>query len=145
MSSSDRRMLRATAAEVCIVPRGGRKADRERARAGADRVAGTRPSHALQDYAADYEQPAYGTFTRKLTTPDPATLSRLAGTYRTPDGFPVPVVLKENESLYLAVAGQPEEQPPDRHLLSLHSFAHHFGLCYTGGREGKRCDTQSPY
>jgi CubicO group peptidase (beta-lactamase class C family) len=32
-----------------------------RARAGADRVVGTRPSHGLQDYAADYEHPAYGT------------------------------------------------------------------------------------
>jgi len=31
-----------------------------RAKAGADRVPNTKPSHALADYAADYENPAYG-------------------------------------------------------------------------------------
>ena len=31
-----------------------------RAKAGADRVANTKPSHALADYAAEYENPAYG-------------------------------------------------------------------------------------
>jgi hypothetical protein len=31
-----------------------------RAKAGADRVANTKPSHALSDYAAEYENPAYG-------------------------------------------------------------------------------------
>src|SRR5258707_3024855 len=31
-----------------------------RAKAGADRVPNTRPSHALTDYAAEYENPAYG-------------------------------------------------------------------------------------
>lgn len=39
----------------------GKKASTEaRAKAGADRVAGTRPSHSLSDYAGDYEHPAYG-------------------------------------------------------------------------------------
>lgn len=32
-----------------------------RAKAGGDRVPNTKPSHALADYAADYEHPAYGT------------------------------------------------------------------------------------
>jgi hypothetical protein len=31
-----------------------------RAKAGADRVPNTKPSHALADYAAEYENPAYG-------------------------------------------------------------------------------------
>ena len=31
-----------------------------RAKAGADRVTNTKPSHALADYAAEYESPAYG-------------------------------------------------------------------------------------
>jgi hypothetical protein len=31
-----------------------------RAKAGADRVAGTKPSHALGDYVGEYESPAYG-------------------------------------------------------------------------------------
>jgi CubicO group peptidase (beta-lactamase class C family) len=31
-----------------------------RAKAGADRVEGTKPSHTLEDYVADYEHPAYG-------------------------------------------------------------------------------------
>jgi len=39
----------------------GKKADTEaRAKAGADRVPNTKPSHALGDYAGDYEHPAYG-------------------------------------------------------------------------------------
>jgi CubicO group peptidase (beta-lactamase class C family) len=39
----------------------GKKAGTEaRAKAGADRVPNTKPSHALADYAADYENPAYG-------------------------------------------------------------------------------------
>src|ERR1700704_1818894 len=39
----------------------GKKAGTEaRAKAGADRVANTKPSHALADYAAEYENPAYG-------------------------------------------------------------------------------------
>ncbi len=33
-----------------------------RAKAGADRVPGTKPSHALADYAGEYEHPAYGVF-----------------------------------------------------------------------------------
>lgn len=31
-----------------------------RSKAGADQIIGTKPSHALEDYAADYEHPAYG-------------------------------------------------------------------------------------
>ena len=39
----------------------GKKAGTEaRAKAGGDRVANTKPSHALADYAGDYENPAYG-------------------------------------------------------------------------------------
>ena len=39
----------------------GKKAGTEaRAKAGADRVPNTKPSHALDDYAAEYEHPAYG-------------------------------------------------------------------------------------
>jgi CubicO group peptidase (beta-lactamase class C family) len=39
----------------------GKKAGTEaRAKAGADRVPNTKPSHALADYAAEYEHPAYG-------------------------------------------------------------------------------------
>jgi CubicO group peptidase (beta-lactamase class C family) len=39
----------------------GKKAGTEaRAKAGADRVPNTKPSHALTDYAGDYENPAYG-------------------------------------------------------------------------------------
>jgi Domain of unknown function (DUF3471) len=39
----------------------GKKAGTEaRAKAGGDRVATTKPSHALADYAGEYENPAYG-------------------------------------------------------------------------------------
>jgi CubicO group peptidase (beta-lactamase class C family) len=39
----------------------GKKAGTEaRAKAGADRIADTKPSHPLKDYAGDYEHPAYG-------------------------------------------------------------------------------------
>jgi CubicO group peptidase (beta-lactamase class C family) len=39
----------------------GKKAGTEaRAKAGGDRVANTKPSHALTDYAGEYENPAYG-------------------------------------------------------------------------------------
>jgi len=39
----------------------GKKAGTEaRAKAGADRVPNTKPSHPIQDYAGDYEHPAYG-------------------------------------------------------------------------------------
>jgi hypothetical protein len=31
-----------------------------RAKAGEDRVPNTKPAHALQDYVAEYENPAYG-------------------------------------------------------------------------------------
>src|SRR5260370_10358924 len=40
---------------------GGKKGGEEaRAEAGGDRVPNTKPSHALADYAGDYENPAYG-------------------------------------------------------------------------------------
>jgi CubicO group peptidase (beta-lactamase class C family) len=39
-----------------------------RAKAGADRVPNTKPSHALADYTGDYENPAYGIL--KITLPD---------------------------------------------------------------------------
>jgi CubicO group peptidase (beta-lactamase class C family) len=146
-----------------------------RAKAGADQVTGTLPSHALEDYTGEYEHPAYGTlrismgdgqlsfdfhkihlplhhyhydrfdtpddeidgkwsvgfmtnpqgeidqavmsldeatavFRRKPQVVDAAMVSKLAGTYRTPDGFPVPVVLRQDGSLWLAMAGQAEEQ-----------------------------------
>ena len=39
----------------------GKKAGTEaRSKAGADRIPSTKPSHALADYAGDYENPAYG-------------------------------------------------------------------------------------
>ncbi|MCU0276265.1 MAG: serine hydrolase [Acidobacteria bacterium] len=42
----------------------GKKAGSEaRAKAGGERVAGTRPSHPLDDYVGAYEHPAYGTLT----------------------------------------------------------------------------------
>jgi hypothetical protein len=42
----------------------GKKASREaRAKAGEDRVPDTKPSHALADYAGEYEHPAYGALT----------------------------------------------------------------------------------
>jgi CubicO group peptidase (beta-lactamase class C family) len=43
------------------VRRKGKQAGKEaRAKAGAERVANTKPSHALQDYVGEYEHPAYG-------------------------------------------------------------------------------------
>jgi CubicO group peptidase (beta-lactamase class C family) len=45
----------------------GKKAGTEaRAKAGADRVPNTMPSHKLSDYAAEYEHPAYGVMNVKL-------------------------------------------------------------------------------
>ena len=42
----------------------GKEAGRQaRAKAGAGQLAGTRPAHALQDYAGEYEHPAYGVLT----------------------------------------------------------------------------------
>ena len=42
----------------------GKAAGKEgRAKAGAERVAGTQPSHPLADYAGEFEHPAYGVFT----------------------------------------------------------------------------------
>jgi CubicO group peptidase (beta-lactamase class C family) len=41
-----------------------KEADRQaRAKAGGERVAGTKPSHPLEDYAGEYEHPAYGVLT----------------------------------------------------------------------------------
>jgi CubicO group peptidase (beta-lactamase class C family) len=40
--------------------KGKKSATEARAKAGTDRVSGTRPSHALADYAGEYEHPAYG-------------------------------------------------------------------------------------
>ncbi len=145
-----------------------------RARAGADKVPNTMPSHKLSDYAAEYEHPAYGVlnvafegsglqadfhkikmplthvhydrfdspddeeygkfsinfrtnpqgdidkavmsldeaeavFTRKADKLAPEMLAKLAGTYETPTNIKFRVVLKEDGSLNLAFAGQPEE------------------------------------
>lgn len=42
----------------------GKEAGKQaRSRAGAGRVAGTKPSHALEDYAGEFEHPAYGVLT----------------------------------------------------------------------------------
>ncbi len=42
----------------------GKEADKKaRAQAGGGRVAGTKPSHPLEDYAGEYEHPAYGVLT----------------------------------------------------------------------------------
>lgn len=42
----------------------GKEAGKQaRAKAGEDRVKGTKPSHKLQDYAGEYEHPAYGALT----------------------------------------------------------------------------------
>jgi hypothetical protein len=152
----------------------GKKAETEgRAKAGVDQVKNTRPSHAIADYAGEFEHPAYGvlrvgmkdsqlqfdfhtlvfplahyhfdrfdtpddeqygkfsvnfltnpqgdvdravmsldeaeaTFTRKPVTLDRATLEELAGNYETPTGAKFQVVLKEDGSLSLVFAGQPE-------------------------------------
>jgi len=145
-----------------------------RARAGGERVAGTKPSHPLEDYVGEFEHPAYGVFTTSKTgegllfdfhkarlplshfhydrfdTPDdeeegkwsvnfstgphgevdkalvsldeaevtfvrrvPAALSALttlrpyAGTYETPTGAKLEVVLKENGTLGVVFPGRP--------------------------------------
>jgi CubicO group peptidase (beta-lactamase class C family) len=154
----------------------GKQAGMEaRAKAGADRVANTKPSHALADYAGEFEHPAYGVlkiglkdgqlqfdfrklqfpmshfhydrfdtpdderfgkwsvnfgtnpqgeidtasmsldeaavvFTRKPEVLDAAMLNKLAGTYETPDGFKLQVVMKQDGSLFLKAPGQREEQ-----------------------------------
>lgn len=153
----------------------GKKAGTEaRAKAGADIVPNTKPSHALADYAAEYEHPAYGivkitlegdalqwdfhkiklplahvhydrfdtpddeqygkfsvnfgtnpqgdvdkavmsldeaeaVFTRKADKLGPEMLAKLAGTYETPTGLKFRVALKEDGSLNMVFAGQPEE------------------------------------
>lgn len=146
-----------------------------RRKAGADRVKNTKPSHALSDYAGEYEHPAYGllkitekdgsllfdfhkialwmthyhydrfdtpdderygrwsvnfgvnpqgdvdrasmsldeaeaTFTRRPEKLDPGVAKELAGTYETPTGVKFQVVRKEDGSLFLLFAGQPERR-----------------------------------
>jgi CubicO group peptidase (beta-lactamase class C family) len=155
----------------------GKKAGKEaRAKAGAERIPDTRPTHPLPDYAGDYEHPAYGilkigikegqlqfdfhkmqfplshfhyerfdtpnderygkwsvnfitnsqgdidkaimsldeaeaTFTRKPVALDPQLLQKLAGTYESPTGWKLQVVLKEGDgNLYFGVYGHPVEK-----------------------------------
>ncbi len=154
----------------------GKKAGTEsRAKAGADQVKNTKPSHPLEDYVGEYEHPAYGllkiaqkdgrlqfdfhkiafpmthyhydrfdtpdderygkwsvnfltnpqgdvdrasmsldeaeaVFTRRPEKLDPAVLKELAGTYETPTGAKFQVALKEDRSLFLVFAGQPERK-----------------------------------
>lgn len=52
---------------------------------------------------------AEAVFTRRPETLDPRILAQLAGTYRTPDGFPFQVVLKVDGGLFLVVPGQPDD------------------------------------
>ena len=48
----------------------GKEEDRQaRAKSGSERVAGTRPSHPLDDYTGEFKHPAYGTLT--ITRQDP--------------------------------------------------------------------------
>ena len=49
---------------------------------------------------------AEAVFTRRPETLDPRILAQLAGTYRTPDGFPFQVVLKVDGGLFLVVPGR---------------------------------------
>ncbi|MGD1805796.1 serine hydrolase [Dapis sp. BLCC M126] len=49
-------------------------------------------------------------FTRQAKTLDSQLLKQLAGTYETPAGFKLQVVLKEDDFLYLVLPGQPEEK-----------------------------------
>ncbi len=154
----------------------GKKAETEsRTRAGADQVKNTRPSHALEDYAGEYEHPAYGllkidlkegrlqfdfhkivlplahfhydrfdtpdderygkfavnfetnpqgdvdkavlsldeaeaVFVRRPQRLDPGTLRELAGSYLTPRGVTVQIVLKEDGNLVLVGAGATEQK-----------------------------------
>jgi CubicO group peptidase (beta-lactamase class C family) len=156
------------------VRRKGKEAGKQaRAKAGAQQVKKTRPSHPVADYAGDYVHPAYGVlriahekgklqfdfhkirlplahfhydrfdtpddeldgkwsvnfrtnpegdvdqavmsldesevvFTRAPETLDRKTLEQLAGTYETPTSAKFRVVLKEDNGLYLVLAGQPE-------------------------------------
>jgi CubicO group peptidase (beta-lactamase class C family) len=146
-----------------------------RAKAGAERIPDTKPSHALSDYAGDYENPAYGilkfglkdgklqfdfhkvqlpmthfhydrfdtpddelygkwsvnfqtnpqgdvdkavisldeaeaVFTRRPEILDPNLLRQLVGTYLTPTGFKLQVVLKADNTIYLVAPGEREEE-----------------------------------
>lgn len=154
--------------------KGKEAAKAARAAAGADRVPGTKPSHALADYAGEYEHPAYGVLTiaeqgqaltfdfhkirmplghfhyDRFETPDdeedgkwsvsfqtnpqgevdkalmsldeaeatftrripaelsaPATLQPYVGTYETPSGAKIQVVLREDGSFGLEIPGSP--------------------------------------
>ena len=53
---------------------------------------------------------AEAVFTRRAPTLDPALLSRLAGTYLTPNGGKFQVVLKPGGGLYMVFAGAPEQR-----------------------------------
>ena len=155
--------------------KGKKAATESRAKAGADQVKNTRPSHPLEDYVGEYEHPAYGllkigllagqlqfdfhkivfpmthyhydrfdtpdderygkwsvnfgtnpqgdidrasmsldeaeaAFTRRPEKLDRDVLRELAGTYETPTGSKFQVVLKEDGSLFLVFAGQPERK-----------------------------------
>lgn len=155
--------------------KGKKAATESRTKAGADQVKNTKPSHALEDYAGEYEHPAYGllkitlkdgqlqydfhkmvfpmthfhydrfdtpdderygkssvnfgtnpqgdvdkavmsldeaeaTFTRRPEKLDPNVVKQLAGTYETPTGSKFQVARKEDGSLFLVFAGQPERR-----------------------------------
>ena len=163
-----------------------------RARAGGERMAGTKPSHALEDYAGEFEHPTYGVLTvakqdegllfefhkirlpmshfhydrfdtaddeeegkwsvsfstspqgevdKALVSLDeaevtfarrvPAALSALAtlrayaGTYETPTGAKLEVVLKENGALGIVFPGQPFQalQPWKPHRFRVKEFS----------------------
>jgi CubicO group peptidase (beta-lactamase class C family) len=146
-----------------------------RAKAGAQRVPDTRPSHPLKEYAGDYVHPAYGTlhvglksdqlqfdfhklqfpmshfhydrfdtpdderygkwsvnfmtnpqgdvdratmsldeaeviFTRRPEAPSREVLQQLVGTYQSPGGFNLRVVLKKDGTLARVFPGEPEEK-----------------------------------
>lgn len=146
-----------------------------RSKAGAGRIANTKPSHPLEDYLGEFEHPAYGllkigvkdnqlqfdfhkmrfpmthfhydrfdtpddeqdgkwsvnfqtnpqgeidratmsldeaeaTFTRRPPTIDAAVAQRLAGTYETPSGFKLQVVVKPGGGLYILSAGAPDQK-----------------------------------
>jgi CubicO group peptidase (beta-lactamase class C family) len=160
---------------LAIVKKGKEAGIQARAKAGGDRVPGTRPSHALGEYAAEYEHPAYGllkvttldeglhfdfhkirlplshyhydrfdtpddeqdgkwsvnfltnpqgevdraiisldeaeaTFTRRPQTVPAELLSRIAGVYESPDGFPFEIALREDGTLCRVVSGLPDEK-----------------------------------
>ena len=163
-----------------------------RAKAGGDRIPGTKPSHSPADFVGDYEHPAYGilkigskdsqlqfdfhkiqlplshyhydrfdtpddelwgkwsvnfltnpqgevdqarisldqaevTFTRKAdsSVTDPKILEQYTGSYETPSGFKLQVLLKDDQHLYLEVPGQPASQlvPYKTHKFRVKEFS----------------------